>query len=282
MVKKQGESPKKLKKLSIKKNINRRQQHKPLYWRVGIVCGFIAWVVFWFYITQLILSLVLQGVSALGVPLEEYNQFVMQTLLTAVVYITTIVLVIYLPWRFLQKATTKQELGLEQSLPTWKDVGLAPVVYIATLIVASLVILYLQKLFPQIDFAQRQAIGFDSATISHRYELILVYITLGVVAPVAEELLFRGYLFGKIRQYLPTSVTIIITAIVFSAMHLGLGQLESLQWNVAIATLLLGLSLGCLRAATKSIWAGIILHMIQNSIAFLALFALPTVLRLGL
>lgn len=260
----------------------RKQPHKPFYVRAGVVLGLMVWIIFWFYATQFALAILLQGIELLGVSFKDYNQFVLQTVLTALVYIATIALVIYLPWRFLGRPTTKKNMGLEQSLPTWRDVGLAPVVYVATLLMASISILYLQKLFPQIDFMQRQAVGFDAATITHRYELILVYITLGVIAPISEELLFRGYLFGKIRRHASTSVTIILTAIVFSAMHLGLGQLESLQWNVAIATLLLGLSLGCLRAATKSVWAGIILHMIQNSIAFLALFALPTALRLGL
>ena len=108
-----------------------------------------------------------------------------------------------------------------------------------------------------------------------QFELILVYFTLAVLAPVAEETLFRGYLFGKIRRYFSVVPTVFITAFIFSVMHLGVGFLTDLQWNVALATFVLGITLGWLRAATDNLWASIVLHMLQNTVAFLLLFAVP-------
>lgn len=255
---------------------------QPLARRIACVIGYVAWVIFLFYAVQFLVVQAVQAIAFFGVNFATFNQVALQAILSAIVYSLVIVLAVVLPWWLLKQRTTRKELGLEQRLPSWLDLGLAPLAYITTLMIGSIIILTLQKIAPQIDFTQAQQVGFDATTITQRYELLLVYLTLAVLAPVAEELLFRGYLFGKLRAYLSTTATIAVTAVVFSALHLGLGQLEKLQWNVAIITLLLGVVLGVLRAKTNSVWAGIVLHMIQNTVAFIVLFAVPVLLRGGL
>ena len=144
-------------------------------------------------------------------------------------------------------------------------------IYVVTITIAYLI----KQFIPGFNLEQRQQVGFNPSTITTQFELILVYFTLAVLAPVAEETLFRGYLFGKIRRYFSVVPTVFITAFIFSVMHLGVGFLTDLQWNVALATFVLGITLGWLRAATDNLWASIVLHMLQNTVAFLLLFAVP-------
>lgn len=250
--------------------------------RTAIAIGVCVWTVFWFYVTQLAIQLLLQGLLQLGVPLASYNKVAVQAILTALVYVATIFCVLYIPAKWYKKKVTLHDIGMEQRLPAWRDMGIAPLVYIASLLVSAGVLIIVSKLLPHFDITQTQAVGFTATTITQRYELLLVYVTLAVIAPVAEELLFRGYLFGRVRQQLSAAATIVLTAVVFSVLHLGIGQLESLQWNIAIATFVLGLSIGIAREVTGSVWAGIIIHMIQNTIAFLVLFAVPVIFRIGL
>lgn len=252
---------------------------QPIVHRLVCTIGYIAWVIFLFYAVQFLVVQAVQAVVFFGVNLAVFNQVALQAILSAIVYGLVIMLAIALPWLLRKQRTTRKELGLEQRFPSWLDLGLAPLAYITTIVIGSIIIITLQKLVPQIDFTQAQNVGFSATTITQRYELLLVYLTLAVLAPVAEELLFRGYLFGKLRAYLSVTATVVITAVVFSALHLGLGQLEKLQWNVAIITLLLGVVLGVLRVKTNSVWAGIVLHMIQNTVAFIVLFAVPVLLR---
>ncbi|RYZ49901.1 MAG: CPBP family intramembrane metalloprotease, partial [Sphingobacteriales bacterium] len=61
----------------------------------------------------------------------------------------------------------------------------------------------------------------------------------------------------------------IVTSIVFGAIH-G-------QWNVAVDVFALSLILCSLREITGSIWAGVLLHMLKNGIAFYFLFIGPVV-----
>jgi hypothetical protein len=64
---------------------------------------------------------------------------------------------------------------------------------------------------------------------------------------------------------------IIITSLLFGAVH-G-------QWNVAIDVFVLSLVLCSLREVTGNIWAGVLLHMLKNGLAFYLLFINPSLLH---
>ena len=80
------------------------------------------------------------------------------------------------------------------------------------------------------------------------------------VAPIAEEVIMRGWLYGKLRNRTGIVVALIITSLVFAVLH-G-------QWNVAIVTFALSAVLCGLREITGTIWSGIILHILVNGVAF--------------
>ena len=84
------------------------------------------------------------------------------------------------------------------------------------------------------------------------------WLTLGiaVLAPVSEELLFRGIIQGELRRAMPEKWAIVIQAVLFALFH---GQ------PVQIAYVLLpALALGALYAITRSIWIPIIVHIAFN------------------
>jgi membrane protease YdiL (CAAX protease family) len=122
--------------------------------------------------------------------------------------------------------------------------------------------------FPQVDLQQSQEIGFQNLSGYSQY--LLAFITLVIVAPIAEEVLFRGYLYGKLRKHAPIWLGALITSALFAVAH-G-------QWNVAVDTFALSLVMCSLREITGSIWAGTLLHMMKNGLAFYFLFINPSVL----
>jgi membrane protease YdiL (CAAX protease family) len=119
-----------------------------------------------------------------------------------------------------------------------------------------------------VDYSQTQETGF--AEIATRPEYILAFLSLVVVAPFAEEILFRGYLLGKLRKYAPLWLAILITSVLFAVVHF--------QWNVGIDVFVLSIVLCLLRVYTGSLWASILLHMIKNGVAFYFLFINPSLL----
>ena len=88
-----------------------------------------------------------------------------------------------------------------------------------------------------------------------------------LLAAVGEELLFRGALFGWLRARLPAWPTIVLTATLWTAMHVGL--LVALPY-----VLVQGLSLGWLWERTDSVVPGMAFHALHNGVLFVAVFTL--------
>ncbi len=233
------------------------------------IVGLVLWVAIGFAIAQAALTLIALLLSGIGVPLKLINPAVLQTIFAALVYIFTLVIVLGAPWLIRKSRTNQQELGVGR-LPSWLDIGLAPAGFIVYLLVTAIITTLATSFIPGFDAAQTQETGF--ANLSYRYEYILAFVTLVIIAPLAEEILFRGYLFGKLRKYLPTWVSILVTSLLFGLIH-G-------QWNVGVDVFALSLVLCTLREITGSIWAGVLLHMMKNALAYYLLFINPSLLNI--
>lgn len=241
---------------------------KPLHYRWVSLLLVPAWVLFGFVSAAILTSLIVAGLRAVGVPLGAINESILNVVLSVIIYGVTLALVMFLPLVAKKPPVTLKLLGLER-LPDWKDIGLAPAGFVIYFIVSALAMIVVGKLFPVIDLEQVQDVGFDS--LSQRYEYVLAFFTLVVLAPIAEEILFRGYLYGKLRRAVPTWAAILVTSLVFGFVHL--------QWNVGIDVFILSIVLCCLREVTGSISAGILLHMLKNGVAFYFLFINPSLLN---
>jgi hypothetical protein len=150
---------------------------------------------------------------------------------------------------------------------------MAPAGLIVYLAVSSVLITIATNLLPWFNVNQAQDTGFYQT--SYGYEVILAFVTLVIIAPIAEEVIFRGYLFGRLKKYAPIWVSILVTSIVFGALHGA--------WNLAVDTFALSVVMCVLRQNTGSLWASILLHMSKNGLAFYILFINPTFLHtLGL
>jgi CAAX protease family protein len=96
----------------------------------------------------------------------------------------------------------------------------------------------------------------------------LASITAGVlivaIAPVAEEIFFRGFLFGGLRSRLAFVPAALISAAIFGAFHYtGAGSLTVLPQLAA-----LGLTQAWLFERSGSIYPTIAVHAINNALAF--------------
>lgn len=89
-----------------------------------------------------------------------------------------------------------------------------------------------------------------------------VALLVTVIAPFAEEFVFRGYFFGALRNWRGPWVAAVITGIVFGAIHVGSAPAAYL-----VPLAFFGFLLCLLRWQTGSLWPGIVLHSLNNSIA---------------
>lgn len=84
-----------------------------------------------------------------------------------------------------------------------------------------------------------------------------------IAAPVSEEICFRGMVFGGLRSRLPRIAAALISALIFGALH-ALTGLSAVPPLIAF-----GFVLALLYEKTGSIVPGILLHMLNNSVALL-------------
>jgi hypothetical protein len=87
-----------------------------------------------------------------------------------------------------------------------------------------------------------------------------------VVAPISEEILFRGFIFTALRNWHGTLPAAILTGLLFGGVHVGSAPLLDL---VPLAALGFGLCL--LYRYTGSLYPCIVTHSLNNSIAFASL-----------
>ncbi len=89
---------------------------------------------------------------------------------------------------------------------------------------------------------------------------------VAVLAPVAEEVFFRGFLYGGLRRRVGVGAAMLLSTVFFTALHLSIG--------LFIPILVLGLFLAWLYEHTGSLYPGILLHAANNALALLLLAAL--------
>jgi uncharacterized protein len=87
-----------------------------------------------------------------------------------------------------------------------------------------------------------------------------------IVAPICEEILFRGYIFTAVRNWRGTLPAAILTGLLFGGVHATSAPAADL-----LPLALLGFGLCMLYRYTGSLYPGMLAHSLNNSIAFASL-----------
>ena len=96
----------------------------------------------------------------------------------------------------------------------------------------------------------------------------LLFATTTLVAPLFEELIFRGILLPTLSRDFGIILGIIVSAFIFALAHLSLGEMPPL--------FVLGIGLGIIRIASGSLLSSVIMHSLWNGLTFFNLFLLRT------
>jgi membrane protease YdiL (CAAX protease family) len=94
------------------------------------------------------------------------------------------------------------------------------------------------------------------ASLSGPAGLALLVATV-IVAPMVEELLYRGYLLGTLAERGWRAGAVVISALLFVTLHFEPANL--------IASLCLGLGTGLCALRTRSVVPGFIVHVVSNA-----------------
>ena len=92
--------------------------------------------------------------------------------------------------------------------------------------------------------------------------LVAVALLVCVMAPIAEELFFRGFVFTAFRRSLGLPVAAVLTGAIFGAIHLGGTEIEFI-----VPLAVFGVLLCLLYVWTDSLLPCIVLHALNNALA---------------
>ena len=154
--------------------------------------------------------------------------------------------------------------------PRLRDIAVGLSGWVVYLLLFLVFVGLLQHYFPHFNVNQEQQIGFNHVTGSSN--LVMAFISLVILPPLAEELLMRGFLYTSFRKRLNVVTSILLTSAIFASAHLPEGGAAGPLWIGAIDTFILSLILCYMREKTGSLWPGITAHALKNGIAFTALF----------
>jgi len=143
---------------------------------------------------------------------------------------------------------------------------LIPVLAVVELMGMSIINLVLVLPFTGGTFEnpQVEALTGGSAMSARGFGLLLILVA--VIAPIAEELFFRGMLYPLLRQRRSAKVAIVLNGFVFALIHFIPLLIPGLFF--------VGMVLAWVRERSGSIIPCILLHAAQNSIVLFSLYAM--------
>ncbi len=188
--------------------------------------------------------------------------------------ITTIIVIIYLAKRYTKKLNFQIPMTVKGNW-NYKTILITFIIFLGLNFIFSLLFsginLLLQPLgYQLVDYATR----FEP---KNNIDLILQLLSICIIAPIFEEIFFRGIVLHGLKPY-GNGFAIIISSLFFGMMH------GSLLHNISM--FICSLALGYLAIKTQSIIPGIIVHFLNNVLAcvltFLEVSSIGTIISVGL
>ena len=115
--------------------------------------------------------------------------------------------------------------------------------------------------FSNIVLISQQEINALTSTLGNGVSLLLV----GLLAPVYEEIIFRGVILDSCQRYLNFNIANILQSALFAAVHMSLFLFPIF--------FLFGIATGIMRKKSDGLLPGIIFHALNNILVMLVLFA---------
>ena len=150
---------------------------------------------------------------------------------------------------FMRRGGTLRDLGWREFKWWWLPV--VPAAAYVALVGADFLQTVNQNLFPGVSNGQCVTVRHD---YSHYY--VLAIIVVCVIAPISEETIFRGFIYGWLHRWGPALFAVPLSAVIFSAMHQ--------QLVLFLPLFLVGVVLAMLYQGSRSIIPGVLTHAMFN------------------
>lgn len=247
--------------------------YNSLGWRILRAAGWCLWVAIAWILSAFLVALVMvfvQRYAGTNLLASTGGQIAVQSVLSIMI-LALIIKPSY--WVGKNRKLSKAKRRADQMRITGfnrlpSGVDLMPFVYgVIVYYGVGLAVMAILGLFvPESYLTQPQDLGIAAGGIGW-LDLVSIFALYCVITPICEELIFRGFLQYKVERSLGFWPATVIVSVLFAVAH---GQL-----NAAITTFILSMVACCQRRKTGSIWSGIGLHAVVNTVATILVFVVP-------
>ncbi|MDD3339131.1 MAG: HAD hydrolase-like protein [Lachnospiraceae bacterium] len=212
-----------------------------------------------------LISLIVSSLGAVALTLYETLvkkntdiNIITQNVMNATVLLTGITAAISIPilYMFFRKDKIRRaDSGIRKYV--WKTEKLRAGTVVATVVFAVafsyllnqlIALSNLEQIFP--SYSVVESALFDNNNI------YMQLICIGVLGPIAEELVMRGLIYRRIRDYINVTWAVILSSVIFGIYHGNMLQF--------IYATLIGAALALMYERNKNLWIPIIAHMAAN------------------
>jgi uncharacterized protein len=154
---------------------------------------------------------------------------------------------------------------------TWEQLGLTSARFgdrlrlgLAGGVIVVVVAAAIEQALNAVGVPQTQVEMFSSVKSATLGQFVGVLLAIAVIAPICEEIFFRGYVFTATSRSGGVPLAFASSSVLFAVSHLNLQAL--------LPILVIGLGLGLLYWRTTSLVPSIIAHMLNNAVALSAFY----------
>lgn len=137
----------------------------------------------------------------------------------------------------------------------WRSVGLLVAVWVGFFVLSGIWGIAL-------ELDQEQELPEELGAEGPLLNVLAVVVLVTVIAPIGEELFFRGFFFGALRNWRGPWLAALLTGVAFGGIHAGSSPVGYL-----VPLMLFGAGLCMLYEWTGSLYPAIALHALNNSVA---------------
>jgi uncharacterized protein len=152
-------------------------------------------------------------------------------------------------------------VGIRRATPEW--IGASVLIGLAVIPITMVLVLVLYQVLglppenPQLEFIAPEGFSWLG--------LFVMLLFGGLIAPIAEEVYFRGFLYDWMRARWNPWAGNIVSSILFGVAHLDL--------VVGLQAFLLGILLAWTYERSRSLWPAVIIHILNNALKIVLLYA---------
>lgn len=207
------------------------------------------------------------GAALVGGSTAAYGEDAIETMLAEAVAIALLdaVLIVTVLLVIARKGAGLRELGFKAPARGWlRLLGVIAIAYFAAIGVVNIYGILIDVF--GLDFL-KPGEQLPGDFYDHDSVVILTGIAIVFMAPVAEEIFFRGFIFGGLRRYVNLPIAGLVSGALFALAHGDPGLVLPFAG--------VGLVLAYVYERSGTLWASIGVHFVFNSVSFILLLLIP-------